>query len=279
MDSSYISIIIFIIITIFYYVLKPALTIEILQDTKGAAFGAYSKTAYMVLFVYFLASVLSQFGVNASIIIDNCGGSMVDNIGAAALITFIPWIFIFGALMGILIVFPGFKSAFSNVIGYFAVSGQANALLTELLVNADISKAIDVDSAGDTKKQLELQSAADAIIKLCGNMSILINQIVPDNFEQYWGMLTPLMKPAYPTDIKMKQKLLDLVIMRDNIGEALWYIYTAILITSITQYQIVSRGCVEDSATMEAKHAAFVKGEDAIKAEQKKNSSATYTIG
>jgi len=260
-------------------VLKPALTIEILQDTKGAAFGAYSKTAYMVLFVYFLAAVLSQFGVNASIIIDNCGGSMVDNIGAAALITFIPWIFIFGALMGILIVFPGFKSAFSNVIGYFAVSGQANALLTELLVNADISKAIDVESAGDTKKQLELQSAADAIIKLCGNMSILINQIVPDNFEQYWGMLTPLMKPAYPTDIKMKQKLLDLVIMRDNIGEALWYIYTAILITSITQYQIVSRGCVEDSATMEAKHAAFVKGEDAIKAEQKKNSSATYTIG
>ena len=57
-----------------------------------------------------------------------CGGSLDKNIGAAALFTFIPWILIFGVMLAVLIIFPSFKNAFSNVIGYYVVSGQANEL-------------------------------------------------------------------------------------------------------------------------------------------------------
>ena len=38
--------------------------------------------------------------------------------------------------------YPGFKSAFSDVIGYFYVSSSANKLLTDLLVNKDIEKVL-----------------------------------------------------------------------------------------------------------------------------------------
>ena len=279
MDSTYISIIIFLIITgAYYFGLKPSLTVSILNDKDE--YSGYALKLYATLLVYFLATILSQFGINISVLIANCGGSVVKNVALAAYITFIPWFFIFGALMGILMIFPGFKSAFSNVVGYFAVSTKANQILTELLENNEINAEIDSDPEA-SKNKASYQSAADAIIKLIGNMSILINQIVPDNFEEYWTMLTPLMKEKYKIEnasSELKQQLLDIVVRRDNIGEALWYIYAAILIISITQFQLVSNGCQQDIATMEANHAKFLKDEDKLIQQDAKLKSTTYTI-
>ena len=232
----------------------------------------------MKLGVYFLAVVLVQFGINASIIINKCGGSVSQNIGVAFLMTFIPWVLIFGVLLVILLMFPGFKSAFSNVVGYFAVAGPANTVLSELLINTDINKAIATDTSSPENKQA-LQSAADAILKLCGNMSILINQIIPSNFDEYWQMLTPLMKPEHQTGApELKQKLLDLVVRRDNIGEAMWYIYTAVLLISIVQYNLTTRGCVKNVAAMEKSQQEFLAKEAQINAAKEKAASQTYTV-
>lgn len=275
MDGSFISIIIFIIITILYYVaIKPKLTTEILANTD--LYTGYAMTLYATLFAYFLAVILSQFGLNIYTLITTCGGSVLNNVISATYITLVPWIFMFGALIGVLIIFPGFKSAFSNVIGYFVVSNKANQILTELLKNMEVNKAIDGDpNAVDNKAAYE--SAADAIIKLFGNTSILINQIVPENFEEYWEMLTPLMKEG-ANNLEMKQKLLDTVVLRDNVGEAFWFVYAAILIISITQYQIAANGCQQDVAMMQAKRDDFVKNEDAIAAQDAKTKGTTYTI-
>ena len=95
----------------------------------------------------------------------------------------------------------------------------------------------------------------------------MINQIVPDNFEDYWGILTPLMKPKYSDlasedTIKIKSDLLNVVVMRDNIGEAMWYFYTAILLISVVQYNLSVKGCVMDPAAMAENHQKFVEEED-----------------
>jgi len=275
MDGSIIAIILFIVITIIYYAgIKPKLTTAILEDPK--LYSTYAMSLYGTLFVYFLAAVLSQFGLNISVLIATCGGSVLHNINSAAYITLVPWVFIFGALIGVIVTFPGFKSAFSNVIGYFVVSNTANKLLTELLKNQEVESAIDGD-VNAAKNREAYQSAADAIIKLFGNTSILINQIVPENFEEYWNMLTPLMKEGAGTP-EMKQKLLDTVALRDNIGEAMWYVYASILIISITQFQMAANGCQQDIAMMQAKHDDFVKNEDARIAQDNKIKSQTYTI-
>jgi hypothetical protein len=279
MDSSFLSLLIFAVITLVYYLLlKPKLDASAFDDPTGAQYVAYSSSNNTALLIYFLFVVLTQMGVNASVMVTKCGGSLMQNIGSAFLMTLIPWIFIFGGVIICLMMFPGFKSAFSNVIGYFAVSNSANNILTELLVNTDLNQTINAADA-DPEKKNSLKSAAEAIIKLCGNMSILINQIVPSNFIEYWAMLLPLMKEQYQNGApEMKQQLLDAVVMRDNIGEALWYVYTAVLLISITQYNIMSRPCNKDLASMQASQEEYLKTEASINEKTEKQNSTVYTM-
>jgi hypothetical protein len=235
----------------------------------------------MYLAIYVLLVIVIQFIVNSSIIAKSCGGNITQNMGAAGILTFLPWILIFGVLVLILTIYPGFKSAFSDVVGYYYVSGQATKLLTELLVNQEIQKKLTQETDITPEKKEAIESAADAIIKICGNTSILINQIVPNNFDQYWGILTPLMKDKYKlggTEAdKMQNDLFELVVTRDNIGEAMWYIYTGLLLTSIVQLKITTRGCNSDPKTMEANYQKFLQQEQKAK-EQKEKISTTYTI-
>ena len=285
-SNTLIPLLFFIIPTIIYYYAKPKLTIDLYaENQQGEAFLSFEKSSHVYTVVYFVCIIFIQFAINSGLIISKCGGSVAQNIGAAGLMTLIPWIFIFGIVIAVLVLFPGFKSAFANVIGYFVVASSANTILTELLINTDISKSIDQDESAKTnvKKREELQSAADAIIKLCGNMSILINQITPVNFQDYWKMLHPLMKPQYQnneSDIakEIKQKLLDVVVLRDNVGEALWYIYTAVLLISITQYSITSRACIQDPAAMKATQQQYQAAETAVNTQNAKAQSTTYKL-
>ena len=280
MSSSYMNIMTFILTTVFYYMaLKPTLTYDDLIDPKK--YEEYSKNNYLYLGIYLVLVMLIQFVVNASIISTNCGGSISENIGAAGVLTFIPWSLIFGVIIMVLIMYPGFKSAFSDVIGYFYISGPATQIITELLVNRDVEKKL---TGNETKEEREsLEDAADTIIKICGNTSILINQIVPDNFQDYWKILNPLKKSKYrdensPETKDIEKQFFDLVVTRDNIGEALWYIYTGILITSIIQLKITSRGCSTNPATMEKNYKEFLKKEEEAKAKQAEADSTVYTI-
>lgn len=280
MANSYINIITFVLTTIFYYMaLKPTLSYDDLIDAKK--YEAYSKNNYLYLGIYLALVMLIQFVVNASVISTTCGGSISQNIGAAGVLTFIPWSLIFGVIIIILIIYPGFKSAFADVIGYFYISGPATQVITELLVNKELEKKL---TGNETKEEKEaLEDAADTIVKICGNTSILINQIVPDNFQDYWKILNPLMKLKYRDDNSaetkdIKKQLFELVVTRDNIGEALWYIYTGILLTSIVQLKITTRGCVTDTATMEKNYQDFLDKEAEAKAKKADTDNTVYTI-
>ena len=127
-----------------------------------------------------------------------------------------------------------------------------------------------------------MQNAADAIIKIVGNTAVLINQIVPSNFEAYWNILKPLMKPAFQIDsvetTDIKTKLFDLVVSRDNVGESMWYMYTGLLLTSIVQLKITSRGCVSNPKTMEQNYKKFLADEKQSKSQQDLSTNTTYTI-
>jgi hypothetical protein len=280
MANSYINIVTFILTTVFYYMaLKPTLSYDTLVDEKK--YKEYSKNNYLYLGIYLVLVMLIQFGVNASIISTTCGGSISENIGAAGILTFIPWTLIFGVIIIVLMIYPGFKTAFSDVIGYFYISGSATKIITELLVNRDVEKKL---TGTETKEEKEaLEDAADTIVKICGNTSVLINQIVPDNFLNYWKILNPLMKPKYRDNNleetkDIRKQLFELVVTRDNIGEALWYIYTGILLTSIVQLKITTRGCSSNTATMEKNYKDFLDKEAQAKAKKADTDNTVYTI-
>jgi len=332
--SSYWNIIAFIITTVVYYLaFKPKLTVDMLSDE--VQYAKYNKTYYFVLTMYFLAVVLIQFLINIGLMASKCGGSMNQNVADAAFITFLPWFFLFGAIIVILIVFPGFKSAFSDVLGYFFVAGSANKILTEILMNPEIEEKIESMSStqgqtstqvdpsstqGQTSTQVDpsstqgqssnpssavelqnqlggtlvgdqdrlannpsennkksMQQAADAIVKLMGNMSILINQITPSNFNQYWDILKPLMKSGYSDNLEKKQELLTVVESRSNIGEGFWYGYTALLLSSIIQYNIAITPCTKDTQAIQASYKQYVDQEEKNKAQQEKTQT-TYVL-
>ena len=280
MTNSYLNIVTFLLTTLFYYLaLKPALPYTLYKDKPK--YKEYISNSYMYLAIYILLVIVIQFIVNSSIIASSCGGNITENMGAAGVLTFLPWILIFGVLVLVLTIYPGFKSAFSDVVGYYYVSSSANKLLTELLVNKDIEKKIlDQDNMTPEKKE-SLESAADAIIKICGNTSILINQIVPKNFDEYWSILKPLMKDKYQIDgpeaTKIQNDLFELVVTRDNVGESMWYIYTGLLLTSIVQLKITTRGCISNPKTMEINYQKFLEKEQKDKKEKEK-AETYYTI-
>jgi hypothetical protein len=354
MAGSYLNIISFFITTVFYYLsLKPTIDSSAFSDKKSQAYIDYKGNQYLYLGVYFLLVMVVQFAVNTSVITSNCGGNISDNIGFAGFITFIPWTLIFGVILLVLIIYPGFKSAFADVIGYFYVSSSANKIITELLVNKDLENSLESNTGsgaelpkanqdvntnviedslnndsslspsapppeiennndsslspsapppeientynynnlppivpnqigGQAVNKKELEKAADAIVKICGNSSILINQMVPENFDDYWKILNPLKKPEYrddsnPKTQEIKNELFELVTIRDNIGEAMWYIYTGLLVVSIIQMKIATRGCVNSQATMEKNYQQFLANEKQAQ-EAKANSTQTYTI-
>ena len=233
--------------------------------------------------IYFIVVLFFQFVINASSMATTCGGSVSNNIAAAAGMTIIPRIFIFGVMMIVIMVLPGMKSVFSDVIGYFAVSYSANRILAELLLDPEVDAKMKMADA-DEKSKAAMQSAAQAIVKLMGNVSILINQVVPANFAKFWSTLIPLMKPQYSdfpngaeTQEKKKQ-FLNLAILRDNVGESCWYLYTGILLIMIIQNNIVNHKCDTDPQLMNNQYEEYLKQEEKKKQAQKAENSINYKM-
>ena len=319
MASSYLNIITFLLTTVFYYLyLKPSLKYQ--QLVNASEYKQYIQTNNLYLVIYFLLVLVIQFIVNTSIITTKCGGNISKNMGPAGTLTFIPWFLIFGVVIIVVLIFPGFKSAFSDVVGYYYVSSAANKLLTELLINTKVNEQIEkatdgemlsnelqesVPSAppqeqqqpigrktpaepqgtvrmvgGATKKDME--AAADMIIKICGNTAIIINQMVPANFVDYWNTLKPLMKDKYQSNEqlldKKRDELFELVVTRDNVGEAMWYIYTGLLITSITQLKIANRSCNTDPKEIAKNYQNYLEKQAEENKKVKQATSTVYTL-
>lgn len=255
MDSSFLSIVVFVCITIFYFwVGKPAIKTDSLSDLS-----LYTKSSMMSLGMYWLATVISQSFINMGYLMSTCGGSLSSNIGAAFLYTFVPWSLIFAPLMACVLMFPNMKNAFSDVVGYFVVSSKASDVISNILSSTDSSKT---------------KEATDAIMKIYGNKSILINQFKIHNFNEMWDKLQPLMSPNAN---EFKQTLLDLVVLKDNVGEGLWYIYTAILVSSIVYYNLSTRGCVKSASQIKQDRDAYLKEKENIQTQQQLASSTLYT--
>lgn len=276
MDVSLQSLLFFTIITILYFAVpsigKPQLTLNDLMDDVAKA-NYYSRTMKSLAF-YLGVVVFSQLVLNIAYLMAKCGGSLDKNIGAAVVFTIIPWFLIFGVMLAVLLMFPGFKTAFSDVIGYYVVSGGANDIFGSILMGTDLNDMIE--KTDDIGKKNELTKAAEAIVKICGNKSILINQMNTDNFMDIWSTLKPLMTPGSFENVEIQQKLLDLVVLKDNIGEGLWYIYTAILISSIVYYNLATRGCVKSVEQIQSDHDAYVEEQQAAAAHEELNNSTAY---
>jgi len=279
MDNTYISILIFVIITVAYYMFpafgKIPMTLDVLESNDLASY--YKKNIPRLGF-YFLLVIVSQFAFNAIYLINKCGGNSSSNIGAAAAMTFFPWVLIFGVMMAVLMMYPGLKTAFSDVVGYFVVAGKANEILSSILIDTDVNSTIESADDMNPVQKGNMKKSAEAILKLFGNKSILINKMSPENFLGVWNIIKPLFKQNIENIDNKQAELLKLVVLKDNIGEGLWYLYTAILLISIVSYNLATRGCQKNAEQLKASHEEYVKQEEAVKAQQDLNNSTTVVL-
>ena len=279
MDVSLLSLVIFSIITFMYFsFIKPELTLDILSQPEKL--NTYYSSTYSTLGIYLLLILVTQLGLNINYLATKCGGSMSKNAVVALIYTFVPWLLIFGVLITVLLAFPGFKSVFSDVIGYYVVYSSANEIFSKILIDTSIADAMK--NSNEINKN-QMQQAAELIMKMVGNKSILINELNPNNFMTLWNTLKPLMVEDYKNDSneitkQIKQELLNLVVLKDNIGEGLWYIYTGILISSIVYYNLSSNGCVKDTATLKKEQEEYIKKQEEIEAQKTKMNEVNYTM-
>lgn len=265
----------FIILTFVYCIkLKSRMTFAIFNDDKSLA--ELKKFEHYSLAGYFALVIISQISLNVMSMYFKCGGDFIDSLTNATSLTILPWSLIFGVVIITIMIFPGFKSAFSDVIGYFYISSKANEVLNTLLVD----KNIRMDNLQPSEKD-KMRDAADLVMKIYGNTSILINQIVPSNYIQMWDQMRILRKPEYQDDNNektkaLKEQLFGLVVTRENVGEAMWYIYTGILIISLVKMNIETRGCSSNIDVMETKYKQFLSKEDDKNKQTKLGSKVVY---
>ena len=265
----------FIILTFLYCIkLKSRMTFAIFNDDKSLA--ELKKFEHYSLAGYFALVIISQISLNVMSMYFKCGGDFIDSLTNATSLTILPWSLIFGVVIITIMIFPGFKSAFSDVIGYFYISSKANEVLNTLLID----KNIRMDNLQPSEKD-KMKDAADLVMKIYGNTSILINQIVPSNYIQMWDQMRILRKPEYQDDNNektkaLKEQLFGLVVTRENVGEAMWYIYTGILIISLVKMNIETRGCSSNIDVMETKYKQFLSKEDDKMKQTKLGSKVVY---
>ena len=282
-DNSLIAFLLSLVTLILYYMfLKPVLTIEVLNSTES--FAKHSKKKYIMMLVLFSILSVVHFIVNLWGFQSKCGGTITENLGKVFVSTFAPWFIIFGLMMAVLIIFPGFKGTFSNVIGYYAVARSSNKILVQLMGNPEVDKELsnNSDSTSDenvSSDKSNIRKASDAILKLVGNTSILINQLTPENFMQMWGMLIPVMKTENQdsaVNAPFKKQLLEDVVLRDNIGEFCWYLYTTILLMIMTKTMMLQQECVTTVAHVKENTDKYNKQEDEKKKREKENDKVVY---
>jgi hypothetical protein len=150
--------------------------------------------------------------------------------------------------------FPGWKSPFSNTFGYLAarlggIKDAFNAILT-----SDISN-----------------KALQAIYE---DNSLMINEITPANFEDFWSKMQSSGMISAKVTPDAKDTLYKLVRMKDIVAEFVWYLLAGVLISSITFSYISNSKCKRSAEYMKQQHEEWKK--DADKPEKKKKEKVYY---
>lgn len=222
-----VSFILFIIITIAYFAIKYTL---LTQDDE-------SNYLLIAQCIYIGINIISQLTSNISLSNQICGSSQWFN---TFLITIIPWIVIFGLLIILLLIFPGWLIPFSNTLGYG---------ITKLFGIDDLLGNILVNESKTNSNTLN-----KALQEIYSNKSLLINQVSIENFNEFWSSLKNANMLKSGVTNEQKQEFKNLVFLKTIISEFTWYILVGLLTISATYNYIINLTCNQSVASMKARH-------------------------
>jgi len=192
-----------------------------LSENDTNTFAKYQKKD-LIRSMYFLSTIICL----ELIVVLITMSSRCSNISRAIIYPILIWIFVFLGTKIALLTYPGFKSAFSDVIGYSLTYGiKQNEYINYLLSNSP--------------------DHSDVVTNIISDKGLLFNSIVPGNFEIIWQSLEPKLNSTLTDAEKYdaKQKILNLVVQRDHIGEGCWLLWSGILCIAIVSLYVYSFPC------------------------------------
>jgi hypothetical protein len=220
-------------------------------DDKGERTKSSPQSKIALLQLAFMVGLfLMMYSFNVKTYALNCPVDSKNFALNAFLYTFLPFIFIMGTLITILVLMPGWKAPFSNTIGYFLVKNVWARKLFRL------KEWIEV--VGDDDKVTGPLTRFNSI----NNRTFFVNELTPDNFFE--GIETLNIGPGsqfkfHPKNdtnddgtetpnekskgVNIMKQLYSAVILKDMISEFIWYFLGGLLTYSVSQINIIDAAC------------------------------------
>ena len=254
MISAGFSIGVFGFLTITYFLTK-----FFFIDRKGPPVPSGTGATILSL-MYVVLVVGSQLFINVRNSAEHCNNT--PQIVTSFIYTIIPNFFILGLIMVIMKILPGWKSPFSNTIGYLVVYmlGVGGAF-------SDLLKSKKTDGV----------DLGALIQKICDNQAIIINEITPFNFELFLNKMNKgkLLKSGYKSK-PAYHKLWEFVVMKDSIAEFMWIGLCGALVISTTFNALLEITC--DIPTAQRKAAAAKFEAQVAKSKSEESKPKLFTV-
>lgn len=185
--------------------------------------GLYSNRNIFTL-TYFVIALAIQVGINIVNAKAICNNDPSNNhIGYVFGYTLLPYFLILGSIMMIIIIFPGWKTPFSNTIGYLFVGGSIKKLLQSVFKNNNIFDKIKIDGF---------------------DISYFINELTENNFDSAFNNLKTQLGVNTKSNINsIKPKILKSIRFKHAIAEGIWYMLAGCLAVSISTNSILNIQC------------------------------------
>jgi predicted membrane protein len=217
-------------------------------------------------FAYGITILIMMYFINLDITKNMCGSPQV---GTSLMVTAIPWAVVFGGLIGLLMVFPGWLSPFSNTFGYLAAKLSGVGTLLDKILKPKFVNA---------KTAVNERIAAEALQQIYDDKSLLINQITLENFDTFWNRMTSANLFNKGAN-EFKQQLYNMVRLKNIISYYVWYMLSGALITSMSYNYIVGIGCKKSAKEMQLLHSKYENEQKALKdSENSQGSKRIYNI-
>jgi predicted membrane protein len=222
------------------------------------------KQQLILSLIYGITILIMMYFINLNITNNICG---FPQVGTSLMVTAIPWGVVFGGLVGLLIVFPGWLSPFSNTFGYVAAKLSGVSMLFDKILKPKFVNA---------KTALNEQIAVEALQQIYDDKSLLINQITLENFDNFWTRMSNANLFNKGAN-EFKEQLRNLVRLKNLVGYYVWFMLSGALITSMSYNYIVGVGCQKSAKQMQLLHNKYENEQKALQ-DSSNGSKRIYNI-
>jgi len=205
----------------------------------------------MATMCYVFSVIIGEFILNLNTTKNLCGKQSWK---MAFMSTIIPWILMFGVIMIMLNVYPGWISPFSNTIGY----GFARLAGSKKILNA-IFPPNPTSEETQSMSTNQVEEVKQSLAYIYSDQSILMNEVTLDNFGEFWNKTRALRSKESEVNPSFKEKFRKIIQLKTLVGEYIWYLLTGSLVISVGYNYSVSAGCPQTMESIKEKHRKIEK--------------------